>query len=335
MTRLLAVLIGWLALVSASAPAPAPVALNLVTGDTLPERLSDFHFFTDSNAQVPNERVTPYTINTQLFSDYAAKQRFVYVPPGLTAAYNPDEAFDFPIGSAFIKSFGYPADFRDPDAEIRLIETRVLLRRAEGWVALPYVWNAEGTDAVLRRGGARLPASWIDESGERQQISYRVPNQNQCKTCHELDDEIALLGPKARNLNDGARMASWVDAGILDRAPADAPRVPVWDDPEDGTLEARARGYLDVNCASNSGLFLTYDEADPVALGILKRPVAAGRGSGGRAFDIAPGDPEDSILLFRMEASDPGIAMPELGRELLHREGIALIHAYIARMGNE
>lgn len=342
MTRILAVLLGWLALVSASAS--APVALDLITGDSLPEKLSDFRFFTDGYAQVPNGRVTPYTLNTPLFSDYAEKQRWVYVPPGETASYDPTEAFDFPVGSAFIKSFGYPADFRDPDGAIRLIETRVLLRRAEGWVALPYVWNAEGTDAVLRRGGTRLPASWIDRNGERQQISYRVPNQNQCKTCHELDDEIALLGPKARNLNDGARLASWVENGILDRAPADAPRVPVWDHPEDGTLDERARAYLDVNCAhchrregsaSNSGLFLTWDEEDPVARGILKRPVAAGRGSGGREFDIAPGSPDNSILLYRMEVSDPGIAMPELGRELLHREAIALMRDYIAEMGND
>ena len=48
--------------------------------------------------------------------------------------------------------------------------------------------------------------------------------------------------------------------------------------------------------------------------------------------DIAPGHPDASILLYRMETNDPGIAMPELGREILHREGIALIREYVAAM---
>jgi len=342
LSRLIALLIGWVALVSAGAPQGVqPVALDVIMGETLPRTLSEFRFFTDGIGQTPNARVIAYDLNTPLFSDYAVKQRFVFVPEGETARYTDEDAFDFPVGSAFIKSFGYPADFRDPDSPVRWIETRVLLRRAGGWVALPYVWNEDGSEGVLRRAGTRLPVSWIDSGGETQSISYRVPNQNQCKTCHLRDGAIALIGPKARNLNNGARLAQWIDWGVLDRAPGDAPRVPVWDDSHDGTLDERARAYLDVNCAhchsrsgsaSNSGLFLGYDEQSAVARGILKRPVAAGRGSGGLDFDIAPGHPDASILLYRMETNDPGIAMPELGREILHREGIALIREYVAAM---
>jgi uncharacterized repeat protein (TIGR03806 family) len=345
-TRALLALFGGRALVRASAPvpAPAPVATDVIMGDTLPRSLSEFRFFTDGIGQTPNARVIGYDLNTPLFSDYAVKNRFVYVPEGQTARYAESGVLEFPVGSALIKSFGYPADFRDPDSPVRWIETRVLLRRESGWVALPYIWNEDGTDAVLARAGRRLPASWIDMDGETQEISYRVPNQNQCKTCHARDGEIALIGPSARNLNNGQRLAQWVDWGILDRAPDNAPRVPRWDDESDGTLDERARAYLDVNCAhchngsgsaSNSGLFLAYEESNPVARGILKRPVAAGRGSGGFAFDIEPGHPQRSILLFRMEARDPGIAMPELGRELLHEEGIALIRRYIATMENQ
>ncbi|MEM8696387.1 MAG: SO2930 family diheme c-type cytochrome [Pseudomonadota bacterium] len=342
MIRAFAALAGWLALVSASAS--APVATDLITGDTLPRNLSEFRFFTDGIGQTPNDRVTPYTLNTPLFTDYALKNRFVYVPEGQTATYNADGVFEFPIGSALIKSFGYPADFRDADSEVRWIETRVLLRRESGWIALPYIWNEDGSDAVLRRAGRRLPVSWTDADGETQEISYRVPNQNQCKTCHARNDEIALIGPSARNLNDGTRLAQWVDWSILDRAPNEAPRVPVWNDESDGSLDERARAYLDVNCAhchsragsaSNSGLFLGYNEASDVARGILKRPVAAGRGSGGREYDIAPGHPERSIFIYRMRSRDPGVAMPELGRGMLHEEGIALIERYIAAMDEQ
>jgi uncharacterized repeat protein (TIGR03806 family) len=341
--RALAVFLAWIALASAGAAqsVQAPVALDVIRGDTLPRNLSAFRFFTDGIGQSPNARVIGYDLNTPLFSDYAVKQRFAFVPQGQTIRYTDQGVLDFPVGSALIKSFGYPADFRDLDSPVRWIETRVLLRRESGWVALPYIWNEDGTEAVLARAGRRLPASWIDAAGETQAISYRVPNQNQCKGCHDRGNELSLIGPQARNLNTGTRLAQWVDWGFLDRAPADAPRLPVWDDEQDGSLAERARAYLDVNCAhchnrdgpaSNSGLFLQYEEADSVARGILKRPVAAGRGSGNLAFDIAPGDPDRSILLFRMETDDPGIAMPELGRSLLHREAIALIRRYIAEM---
>lgn len=342
MIRALAALAGWLALVSASAP--MPVAQDVIDGETLPRSLSEFRFFTDGIGHSPNDRVRPYALNTPLFSDYALKNRFVYVPEGQTATYNADGVFEFPVGSALIKSFGYPVDFRDSNSEIRWLETRVLLRRESGWVALPYVWNEDGSDATLRRAGRRMPVSWIDANGETQEISYRVPNQNQCKTCHARNDEIALIGPNARNLNDGMRLAQWVDWSVLDQAPVDAPRVPVWDDPSTGTLDERARAYLDINCAhcheregsaSNSGLFLSYNEGQTVARGILKRPVAAGRGSGGRDFDIEPGHPERSIFVYRMQSRDPGIAMPELGRGMLHDEGIALIEDYIAAMDEQ
>ena len=68
------------------------------------------------------------------------------------------------------------------------------------------------------------------------------------------------------------------------------------------------------------------------AFGVYKRPVAAGRGSGGHAFDIEPGHPERSILVHRMATDDPGIAMPELGRRIAHAEAIELVSRWIAEM---
>src|SRR3546814_9677172 len=99
--------------------------------------------------------------------------------------------------------------------------------------------------------------------------------------------------------------------------------MPRWDDPATGTLEQRARAYLDVNCAhchnpqgsaSNSGLFLRWTDPEGVSLGIGRRPTAAGRGSGGMEFAIKPGDPDHSFLIYRLESIEAGIAMPDLGR---------------------
>jgi uncharacterized repeat protein (TIGR03806 family) len=300
----------------------------LIQGDTLPARLSDFRFFVNGK---PNRRVMRYTLNTPLFSDYAEKDRYIYVPPGQAARYTADGVIDFPVGSALIKSFGY-AGASGP------IETRVLLRRAGGWVALPYVWS--GDDAELKRAGKRLDVSFTAPDGRPRAISYAVPNANQCKECHQSAGALVPIGPKARNLNDGAQLQALVAAGLLDRAPADAPRLPRWDDAK-APVAHRAQAYLDVNCghcharagmASNSGLYLTWEETDPVARGRLKRPVAAGRGSGGLDFAIDPGRPDRSILVHRMATTEPGVAMPELGRALVHDEAVALMRDYVRGM---
>ena len=78
--------------------------------------------------------------------------------------------------------------------------------------------------------------------------------------------------------------------------------------------------------------FLDIKQTNPTVLGIYKTPVAAGRGSGGLKYDIVPGKPDQSILLYRMKTNDPGIAMPELGREQLHKEGIELISQWIKQI---
>jgi len=309
-----------LALVSASAP--QTVALELIMGDTLPPKLSDYRFFA---GETLSARVAPYALNTALFSDYSEKDRFVFVPAGQTARHTADGVLDFPVGSALIKTFRYGA---------RKIETRVLLHRPAGWVALPYVWNEDGSEAVLKRAGAR-----VDVAVQGKTISYAVPNVNQCKECHADNARLVPIGPKARNLDDGARLANWVKLGLLDKAPS-GDRVPLFTDAS-APVAARARGYLDVNCAhchsrvgsaSNSGLYLGWTETSQVALGIDKPPVAAGRGSGGRAVAIDPGRPDASILLYRMASTEPGVAMPEVGRSLVHAEGVALVRQWIASM---
>ena len=66
-----------------------------------------------------------------------------------------------------------------------------------------------------------------------------------------------------------------------------------------------------------------------VRLGVCKPPIAAGRGSGGLYYDIVPGRPAQSILLFRMKATAPDIMMPELGRALIHERGVQLIAQWI------
>jgi len=176
-------------------------------------------------------------------------------------------------------------------------------------------------------------------------FTYAVPNKNQCKTCHQSGDAVRPIGPKARNLNhDGPfgvnQLSDWYARGLLSDLPDKTPIMAKAFDP-DISLTDQARAYLDINCAhchkptgsaSNSGLWLEWETKDAVKWGVGKHPTAAGRGSGDALVVIEPGQPERSILSYRMASDEAGIAMPELGRALIDEEGVALINAWISEM---
>lgn len=317
-----------------------------------PQKLSALGLFVGNGAsQEPAPGVIPYDLNSPLFSDYTNKYRFVKLPAGQSAKYSENDPFDFPVGTIISKTFAYPVDARDESKGRLLLETRVLRHEAEGWVGYPYVWNKEQTEAELDVAGSTVDVKWIQADGVERTNNYIIPNSNQCKGCHRQGETMLPIGPKARNLNgdfaykEGTenQLAHWTRVGALSGAPApaDAPRLAKWDDPSSGTLDARARAWLEINCAHchnpvgparNSGLDLMASQTNPTAYGIDKSPVAAGRGSGGLRVDIAPGHPELSILSFRMGSTDAGIMMPELGKRMIHAEGLALVNEWIKAM---
>ena len=316
--------------------------------------LSSYRFFTDGAAQLPNQGVVPYDLNSPLFSDYANKHRFVWLPPGESMTYSPDGVFAMPVGSVIIKTFSYLSDLRDPGAGERLVETRLLVHRADGWEGHVYLWDEAQTEAELRVAGGRVPVEWVHTDGEPRELDYVVPNTNQCKSCHEASEVVTPIGIQARHLNrdldagggPANQLATLAEIGYLTGAPdpAEAPRAPVWDDPDSGTLDERARAWLDINCAHchspvgparTSGLDLTIGQTDPARYGVCKAPVAAGSGSGGRLYNIVPGAPDESILIFRMESVEPDIRMPELLRQTVHDESLVLLREWIGAMKGE
>jgi uncharacterized repeat protein (TIGR03806 family) len=308
------------------------VSDGAITSPENPASLSVFGLF-DGGADRPVASLIPYRLGTPLFSDYAEKERFLYLPKGSAPTLDANGKLQFPVGTALIKSFGYP----DASGKLKIIETRLLLNRPTGWVALPYVWRADGRDADLKLGGTRLPMAFHKPDGRAMDISYAVPNKNQCKQCHSSNGDIAPIGPVWSNI-EFLRAA---DQRRFIALLGPQKREAVWNDVKSGTVEQRALAYLRVNCghchkptgaASNSGLFFADHEASGAALGIGKRPVAAGRGSGDNDFVIDPGHPERSILIYRLRSTDPGIAMPELGRATAHDEGLALLEQWIRDM---
>lgn len=315
------------------------------------EKLSEYGFFTGELKNLePAEGVVAYSLNAALFTDYAWKQRFVKIPEGQPVPYNASDVFDFPSGTVLIKNFYYPADFRKPNDNIRLLETRLLINEAGVWKALPYLWNDEQTEAYLYVAGKNLDVTWTNVDGLLQTVKYSVPNMNQCKGCHLRGDKVMPIGPSARQLNgdylyqhgNQNQLLYWHQQRLLSGLPP-LPQISKLAAYEDQTvsINERARAWLEINCAhchrqdgpaKNSGLHLLADEKNLSRLGVGKAPVAAGKGSGGLLYDIVPGKPEESILQFRIESVHPGIMMPELGRSITHKEGVALVREWIKEM---
>lgn len=235
-----------------------------------------------------------------------------------------------------------------------LVETRLLVRYEQGWRALPYVWNDTQDEAFLEQAGD-VRNIRLGGEDQAQSFVYVIPDVNQCGGCHKPDHtaaELRPLGPRAWQLNrdypypDGPtnQLEHWTAGGILRGTPDSLPDGVRWSAPDTAPVEMRAKAYLDANCAhchnasgpaDTSGLDLSIGAPVDRRYGICKPPVAVGRGSGDRPYDIYPGRPEDSILVYRMEHADPAIAMPELGRSTVHREGVALVRSWIAALPGE
>jgi uncharacterized repeat protein (TIGR03806 family) len=374
--RLLAAAFALSTLVAGCARAPQPVHYF---AEGKPGKLSDWHLVEVRGGKlIANTDVLPFDLNTPLFSDYTHKFRTVWMPQGQAAKYEGESAFDFPVGTVLTKTFFYPLPANAPSdakavarnhdvsrdfaagaaaealdlSHVRLIETRVLVRRDSGWDALPYVWNAAQTDAELARTGDAIPLEFVDSQGANEAFFYVVPNESQCASCHVSNvktRQFEPIGPKARHLNrDYAylsgkenQLARWSAKGYLVGLPATGlPRNADWQDAS-APLDARARAYLDVNCghchsptgaANTTALDLRDASADPRHLGLCKPPVAAGRSTGDHLFDIVPGKPDESILLYRVTSNEAGVMMPEMGRTTTHKEGAELIREWIAAM---
>lgn len=344
------------------------------------KKLSEYNLFEKEcdPTTAPNAGGFPYDLTTGLFTDYSSKYRFIFMPPNTSADYSEDEVLEFPVGTVLVKTFSMPKDtairgFKSDKDFVgeKLLETRLLIHREGGWIALPYVWNEDQTEAELHVSGKLLPMS-IVHNGEQKDFTYAVPDIQTCKQCHQLTNDIdgtnvsrfAPIGPKARLLNrelefsqgNQNQLAYMVENELLKGAPANLASIdtiPAFNESTDisaktgAELEALAKGYLDINCAhchrrtgdatndgkaGYSGLKLEY-----------WRDLVGGENEHGvckipiafsvqgLAFDIVPGDAQRSILPYRM-ALTTAKRMPEAGRDLVHGEGVALINAWINSM---
>lgn len=308
-------------------------------------KLSDYRFFVDTLAELkPNARVLPYDMITPLFSDYAKKQRFIWMPQGRAAQYVSDtEVLDFPEGTVMIKTFYY--DHVQPSDTRVIIETRLLYKKNGEWKFADYIWNDEQTEATLDLEGANKSIEWIDESGELRQVDYRIPSEAECFTCHKINASPTPIGPKPQNLNksitytDGPnnQLEKWVETGYLnDDYPDDINTVVDWTD-ETQSLENRWRAYVDMNCSHchREGSHCDYrpirlawnETSDPLNLGVCVTPEEPIQPQ--LIHIISRSNVNRSMMYYRLNSTEEQYRMPLLGRSMIHEEAITLLEQYI------
>ncbi|WP_298893780.1 Ig-like domain-containing protein [uncultured Psychroserpens sp.] len=323
--------------------------VNFDLGEIPYATLSEYNFFDGEMKDLdPVYGVLPYNLNSTLFTDYAHKKRFVWMPDGTKANYNSDfTPLDFPLGAVLIKNFYY--DNVQPSNTTRIIETRLMYMTEEGWDFAKYVWNDDQTEATFTNAGSFTDVEWI-ENGVPYNATYRIPSRNECFTCHNKFGTPLPIGPKPQNLNrdlaytDGVsnQLQKWINVGYLeDNLPTSIVSTVKWDD-ESLDLELRVRSYLDINCA-HCHSEESYCEYRPMRFAFNENDDDTNKGLcvtpdtqiAGTTHIVVPGDINASVLRFRINSTEEQNRMPLLGRTLKHDEGVRLIEEWINSLNGE
>ncbi len=315
-------------------------------------KLSDYHFFEgDIKLQNPSLNVIPYEPASSLFTDYASKKRFIWMPEGVSANYVADnKVLDFPVGTVLIKSFYYTTI--QPDNTTQIIETRLMIRHADRWHFYEYLWNDDQTDADLVVGtdfvnGSSKTITFKKPNNEIITTNYRIPSDAECFACHKINEVGTPIGVKPQNLNHNFtfsngnknQLLKLKEQGYLTSYPSNIVSTVDYHDTTQ-SLDLRARSYIDANCAhchqdearcyyrpvrfpfsqtnvdSNVGICLIADE--PLTEILTKI--------------VSPGNFNKSILHFRLSTNEESERMPLLGRTIVHDEGVLLIEEWISAM---
>ena len=307
-------------------------------------KLSDYRFFEGAlKDQNPADKVILYEPASPLFTDYAHKKRFIWLPAGTKASYVSDkDVLNFPIGSALIKTFYY--DNVQPGNGTCIIETRIMIRKASGWIFANYVWNTEQTEAYLDLNGSYTNISWIQD-GQTKSTAYRIPSGTECHTCHKLNDQPVPIGVKPQNMNinyayeSGAQnqLQKLIDIGYLENTlPGNIVSTVNYMD-QTKSIDERFRSYVDINCAHchSEGKHCDYrpmrlafsETSDPINLGLCVEPEEFINSS--LAYIIKPSDKNRSMMYYRLGSTLQSERMPLLGRSIVHEEGLQLLEDWI------
>lgn len=341
----------------------SPVSVNL---SNVPyAKLSDYHFFDgDMKEQKPSLDVLPYEPASSLFTDYAHKKRFVWLPKGTKATYDSDgKILNLPVGAALVKTFYYDnVQNVTPVGATRIIETRIMIRKSNGWIFAEYVWNAAQTEAYLDLNGSNTSVDFKDENNILHSVpSYRLPNEVQCIICHkskqmvggvEVDTYIPI-GIKPQNLNFNYnygtetknQLTKWIEKGYLESGftlPSTENTTINYNDTSK-SIELRARSYVDINCAhchqadrhcDYRPMRFAFNETGNLSNGLTNMGVCVDTQDmqdfpPALSKIVKPGNVNRSMMYYRLNTTNENYRMPLHGRTVIHQEGVALIEQWI------
>lgn len=326
-------------------------------------KLSDYHFFEgDLKNQTPSLDVIPYEPASALFTDYAHKKRFIWMPPNKKGTYNGDSNIvELPVGAALIKTFYYEnVQNVSPIGSSRIIETRIMIRKESGWIFANYVWNEGQTEAFLDLNGSDTHIEWKDENNATKTADYRIPNEVQCITCHKKTETInnspitsyIPIGIKPQNLNfeysygneNKNQLSKWMEIGYLENFTLPSPEnTTVNYNDTSKSLELRARSYVDINCAhchqnerhcDYRPMRFAFYESGNINDGLTNMGVCVNT-SDMQDFPselnkiVTPQDISQSMLFYRINTTNESFRMPLHGRTLIHTEGVLLMKDWI------
>ncbi|MEZ4278743.1 MAG: PQQ-dependent sugar dehydrogenase [Myxococcota bacterium] len=305
-------------------------------GFEVPNLLSQTGFFTNLATLRAAPGMIPYEVAAPLWSDGAAKKRWMALPAQGRIHFDGSEAFDFPVGTAFVKHFELPR----PGGGVRRVETRVFWRQSERWVGVTYRWNAAQTDAQRVVGG--LVESIDLGSGQSQ--TWRYPSESECLGCH-TEAGGRVLGVRARQLGEPfaygsqlmVQLEAWNCGELFDVDIRDPERFARAHDLDATTMPRidRARSYFATNCEmchqpqgpAPGGMDFRFTQAvgDWNAIDVVPTQGDLGVQNPRR---IAIGDRSRSIAWLRQASSDDELRMAR-GTLLPHGQAVDLIGDWI------
>jgi uncharacterized repeat protein (TIGR03806 family) len=303
----------------------APDSTN--TTGSVPATLSGWGCF-QANVADFSESVIPYNMNSMLWTDFAGKERFMAIPSGSTIGIDAEGRFLFPPGSVLGKHFRLNGT---------LVETRLLLYHANsGWRGYSYEWNDAQTDADL------LSDAKNKSIGSQ---TWHFPSPTACLLCHTTVAGVSI-GPELGQLNrdftypagDANQLITLESIGLLSDPLSEPQKATVFYaiDDTDYAAGPRARSYLHINCAmchqpggTGGGALDLRMSASLSATGLCNRAPLAGDLGLTNPVVLKPGDPDNSILVLRMESLGI-VRMPPLGSLEIDNQGLAVIREWIS-----
>lgn len=322
-----------------------------------PKKLSETGLFLKIEDHEMQPGLIPYSVNSPLWSDGAFKARWIALPStgqndgkdeAAKIGYKVDRGWDFPENTVVVKSFGLEMKQGDPESR-KWIETRFLTKQQGEWIGYSYAWNDEQTDGTLVEKEGRDQTFLLTSSeGKERTQTWRYPSRTECMLCHSRAANFVLgLSTAQMNKDHDYGQKSMNQLDLLERLGVvkvnRKEKVTRLVDPydESADLGQRARSYLHANCSvchvkaggGNAQMDLEFSVTDKAMNAIDVKPIH-------HQFEIedarliAPGDPDRSVLLHRMEIRDRG-QMPQLATSIVDEPAVAMLRKWILSLRKE